>query len=251
MNSILTRQFNLRACQDWPFANPGESLISPVSLFFFPPSTFTPFSLSPPAPSLAFPSLLFFCWQRVYWSKRDGERRSVCVRAHGGGRVGAGMCKKCQSKTFTWKAVSSWKASCFTICLYIFFFLTLSLRLSLSLHLFYCRGPCLANWCESRGDPHTSTADWEVLLTLIEAYMTLIQRDLYTTFCFTWGWPWRNVFQRIYVSAIISALLQLVFFLPSFSHLSFFSRFCMHPLTLFFFFSFFLMLFLSLLHSRG
>lgn len=42
------------------------------------------------------------------------------------------MCKKCQSKTFTWKAVSSWKASCFTICLYIFFFLTLSLCLSLS-----------------------------------------------------------------------------------------------------------------------
>lgn len=53
--------------------------------------------------------------------------------------------------------------------------------------------------------------------------MTLIQRDLYTTFCFTWGWPWRNVARRIYMSAIIS-VLQLVFFFSfplSFSHLSF------------------------------
>lgn len=35
--------------------------------------------------------------------------------------------------------------------------------------------------------------------------MTLIQCDLYTTFCFTWGWPWRNVAGHIYMSAIISA----------------------------------------------
>lgn len=126
MNSILTQQFNLRACQDWPSANPAESLISPVSLFFPPPShihSLRTHSLS------SCPALLFLCRQRVYWRKRDGKKREcVCV-----GVLGAGMCKKCQSKTFTWKAVSSWKASCFTICLYIFFFfLTLSLCLSLS-----------------------------------------------------------------------------------------------------------------------
>lgn len=46
MNSILTQQFNLLACQNWPSANPGESLISPVSLFFF---SFSP-SLPPPLP---------------------------------------------------------------------------------------------------------------------------------------------------------------------------------------------------------
>lgn len=62
------------------------------------------------------------------------------------------------------------------------------------------------NWSESRGDPHTSTAGWEVLLTLIEAYMTPIHCDLYTTFSFTWVWPWRNVAHQIYMSAIISAL---------------------------------------------
>lgn len=46
MNSILSQQFNLQACQDWPSANPNESLISPVSLFFF---SFPP-SLPPPLP---------------------------------------------------------------------------------------------------------------------------------------------------------------------------------------------------------
>ena len=40
MNSILTRQFNLRACHRWPFPNPGEGLISlppsaPFCFFFF------------------------------------------------------------------------------------------------------------------------------------------------------------------------------------------------------------------------
>lgn len=94
----------------------------PFLCFFLPPPSLPSYSLS------SCPSLLFLCWQRVYWSKSDGERGSVCVR----GGVGAGMCKKCQSKTFTWKAVSRWKASCFTICLYIFFFLSLSLCLSLS-----------------------------------------------------------------------------------------------------------------------
>lgn len=81
------------------------------------------------------------------------------------------------------------------------------------------------NWSESRGDPHTSTAGWEVLLTLIETYMTPIHCDLYTTFSFTWVWPWRNVAPQIYMSAIISAL-QLIspFYFPQ----SFF-QFCMHP----------------------
>lgn len=83
------------------------------------------------------------------------------------------------------------------------------------------------NWSESRGDPHTSTAGWEVLLTLIETYMTPIHCDLYTTFSFTWVWPWRNVAPQIYMSAIISAL-QLIspFYFPQ----AFF-QFCMHPPT--------------------
>lgn len=85
------------------------------------------------------------------------------------------------------------------------------------------------NWRESRGDPHTSTAGWEVLLTLIEAYMTPIHCDLYTTFSFTWVWPWRNVAPQIYMSAIISAL-QLISPLL-FSTLVFFP-FCMQPISL-------------------
>lgn len=57
MNSILTLQFNLQACQDWPFANPSKSLFSLFFLLFLnSPSSFTPFSLSPPAHSLVFPS---------------------------------------------------------------------------------------------------------------------------------------------------------------------------------------------------
>lgn len=92
------------------------------------------------------------------------------------------------------------------------------------------------NWSESRGDPHTSTAGWEVLLTLIEAYMTPIHCDLYTTFSFTWVWPWRNVAPQIYMSAIISAL-QLIS--PPFFHLFF--PFCMQLLS----FSLPLSLFLS------
>lgn len=54
MNSILTQQFNLLACQYWPSANPSESLISPVSLFFF---SFPP-SFPPPLPSHSLTLLL-------------------------------------------------------------------------------------------------------------------------------------------------------------------------------------------------
>lgn len=64
--------------------------------------------------------------------------------------------------------------------------------------------------------------------------MTLIQYDLYTTFCFTWGWPWKNAAHRIYMSAIISAF-QFMFFPPFIFPLVLFSCFCMHPLSLRFF----------------
>lgn len=76
MNSILTQQFNLRACQDWPSANPGESLIPPVPLFFLLPPTFTPFTLthSPPAP-------LFYSYaDRECTGVKEMERKgSVCA----------------------------------------------------------------------------------------------------------------------------------------------------------------------------
>lgn len=74
MNSILTRQFNLRSCQDWPFANPDESLISPVSLFFPSLLLHSLHTRSPPAP-------LFYSYaDREYTGVKEMEREGVCVR---------------------------------------------------------------------------------------------------------------------------------------------------------------------------
>lgn len=58
--------------------------------------------------------------------------------------------------------------------------------------------------------------------------MTLTRHDLYTTFCFTWGWPWRNAALRIYVCYYYYSPTRFFFFFlsvnpPSFSHLSFLS----------------------------